>query len=184
MRSELVWAIIQRVVIIPYQCSGTDYLQGTVCPETSVRKYHYSPEESSTHLPGGGILTSHTWRLIILYWKYFQPQNGKKSYNKSLFSSDVSFLSKGQAARELETTVKRNVRPLWNIFAVIKFGKNKNNEPKYPPLDAQQSYGHLTYKAYDRVAQNFDEDTSKFWTPRGGHEKGPIFRAKKYYSPL
>jgi hypothetical protein len=49
-------------------------------------------------------------------------------------------------------------------FAVIKFGKNTNDDPKDPPLAAQQSCGHLN-KAYDRVVQNFGEATSKFWAP-------------------
>ena len=49
-RNSLFWVIMRRVVAIPYWPFGTTYqslVEGTiVCPETSVRNYHYSPRNS------------------------------------------------------------------------------------------------------------------------------------------
>ena len=76
VRTALFWAITQRIVVIPYRRFGTTHrslLQGwrkvhpwrwdIVCPETSVRNYHYflryKPEERSSHLLSVGSLKLH-----------------------------------------------------------------------------------------------------------------------------
>ena len=79
LRTALLWAIAQRVVVITYRILRITYLvpaardknpcplnMGPInCPETSVRNYHYSlcnsPQERSSHLPCGGSLK---WRLL------------------------------------------------------------------------------------------------------------------------
>jgi len=70
-RTALLWAITQRVGVIPYRSFGTTYqsnLQGSKiemmepigCPETSVMNYNYSlhisPEERCSHQLRGGSL--------------------------------------------------------------------------------------------------------------------------------
>jgi len=86
IRTALVWAIMQRVVVIPYwhfRPSCLFHLQGSTkkdswpltmkaisCPEMSVRNYHYSlrysSEERRSHLLRGGSLKS--WIIICLYF--------------------------------------------------------------------------------------------------------------------
>jgi hypothetical protein len=89
MRAAPLWAVTQRVVVIPYRRSGTtcwSQLPGSIihsvldswplqigptgCPETSVLKYHYAlcndPEERSSHLLYGRSLKS---RIVHVCWK-------------------------------------------------------------------------------------------------------------------
>jgi hypothetical protein len=84
VRTALLWAITQRVVILPYRRFGITYcfhLEGSkwvldTCrwdpiggPETSVRNDHYSlhnsSEERSFHLPLGGSLKSRKCDAVL-----------------------------------------------------------------------------------------------------------------------
>jgi hypothetical protein len=81
LRSVLFWGIRRRVVVIPYWRFGTTYVfnlqwsriqeEGNkICPETSLRNYHYTlrdgPEELSSHLLRGESLKSRSPPFISI----------------------------------------------------------------------------------------------------------------------
>jgi hypothetical protein len=76
LRTALFWAITQRVEMIWCRRLETTYrshfqMGPIVCPEMSVRNFHYSlrnsPEERSSHLLRGGSLNS---RVVVFFSLY------------------------------------------------------------------------------------------------------------------
>jgi len=89
-RTALFWVTTQRVVVISYQRFRTTYRShaqvqesrtlkmGLIgCPETSVRKYHYSlrnnPEERNSQLLHGGSLKSTKQTSKQTHTRYTTP---------------------------------------------------------------------------------------------------------------